>query len=141
MSTIISGNHEFSGVEIVQGLNTQEHVGCSASAKAYVASKVNEQLVEIVANEDVTNMAAFVTYATSDGRVGFHAVDMGTGEDHAKARATVTSATYNLALEKAQSLYYALYGQVEVMFNDEDQGRISNQFCFGDINNNFWLEE
>ncbi len=33
----------------------------------------------------------------------------------------------------------ALYGQIDVMFNPEDQERTSNRFCFGVINNNFWL--
>ena len=39
-------------------------------------------------------MATFVTYATSDCQVGFQAIDMMVGESHAKARVTVTSASY-----------------------------------------------
>ncbi len=138
-STIIAGDHEYTGAEIAQGLNVDSYVGNSPSAKAYVLSKACEQLVEILANNDVTDMATFITYATTDGQVGFQAIDMAVGESHAKARVTVTSATYNLELEKARELYYNLYGQIDVMFNSEDQGKSSNQFCFGDINNNFWI--
>ena len=138
-STRISSDHEFTGVEITQALNANGFVGNSPSAKAYVMSKTCEQLVELLANEDITDMATFVTYATSDGQVGFQVIDMGTGENGTKSRVTVTSATYNLELEQARTLYYNLYGQIDVMFNPEDQERTSNRFCFGDINNNFWL--
>ena len=93
-STRISGDHEFTGVEITQALNANGFVGNSPSAKAHVMSKTCEQLVELLANEDITDLATFVTYATSDGQVGFQAIDMTVGESHAKARVTVTSASY-----------------------------------------------
>ena len=93
-STRISGDHEFTGVEITQALNANGFVGNSPSAKAHVMSKTCEQLVELLANKDITDLATFVTYATSDGQVGFQAIDMTVGESHAKVRVTVTSASY-----------------------------------------------
>jgi hypothetical protein len=138
-STIISGDHEFTGVEIEQPLSVDGFVGGSLNAKAYFLSKVCGQLSEMLANENITDMATFFTYTSSDGQVGFQAIDMGAGENGTKSRVTVTSAAYNLELEQARTLYYNLYGQIDVMFNSEDQERSSNQFCFGDINNNFWL--
>lgn len=138
-STIISGDHEFTGVEIEQALGVDTFVGETLNAKAYFLSKVCGQLSEMIANDKITDMATFFTYTTADGQVGFQAIEMDTGENGTKSRVTVTSAAYNLELEQARTLYYNLYGQIDVMFNSEDQERTSNQFCFGDINNNFWL--
>lgn len=141
--TIISGNHEYRALGL-RGHDLYSETGTQVETHAQFNQYVQDSISRISNTEvgSVVEACAFIATCDDLGQVKIDYIQMQpTAADLNQYHVAKDTLGWMLPGDKAIALYNQFCYQCEIIIDDEEQRPDLNTFCFGDINNNFYIEQ
>lgn len=146
--TVIRGDHEFKVLEIDRYSNvhgTYPHVDACLNFTSKVATALDRVTRLPLESTDPRVVEAVVFIATRDdlNQVQIEYIQMQPSDKLLGQSVTSMDCLGWMAQDEdeATKLYSQFCHQCEILINEDEQTKNVNSFCFGDINNNFYIEQ
>lgn len=146
--TVIRGDHDFKALNIdgysnVHGTYPHDEACLDFTSKIATALDRVTRLPQELSDPRVVEAVAFIATRDDLNQVQIEYIQMQPSAKLMGQSVTSLDSLGWMATEEDEAikLYNQFCYQCEILINDDEQSKNANSFCFGDINNNFYIEQ